>query len=142
MKIGTIVAALVGGIVMFGLGGLVFGMMLNDYFRSNMVEYAGLAKDPPLLWVVFLFNLTWAALIAFVLDYAGRSGWAEGVKVGTIVMFLLSLGIDLDLFAFLNFHKSLAPMVYHILIVSLMGAVTGSVIGLIMEVFNKRTASA
>jgi hypothetical protein len=51
MKIGTLAAALAGGIVMFLLGFLFFGILFAEYFRTNMVEYPGLVKDPPLVWV-------------------------------------------------------------------------------------------
>lgn len=142
MKIGTIAGAVAGGITMFLLGFLVFAVLLEDYFRENMIAYSGLLKDPPVVWAIFLFNLTWAALIAFVLDYAGRSGWAEGAKAGTIVMFLLALGIDLDFFAFMNVHKSVAPIIVHILVISIMGGISGAVIGVVMGLFGRRTADA
>ena len=141
MKIGTLVGALAGGIVMFLLGFLFFGVLLADYFKANMIEYAGLAKDPPLVWAIVLFNLAWGYLIAFVLDYAGRSGWAEGAKTGAIVMFILALGIDLEFHAFMNIHKALAPMLVHILIVTLMGAIAGAVIGWVKGFFDSRTAA-
>lgn len=142
MKIGTIAGAIAGGITMFLLGFVVFAVLLESYFRANMTVYSGLEKDPPVFWAIFLFNLTWAALIAFALDYAGRSGWAEGAKVGTIIMFLLALGTNLDFFAFLNIHKAAAPMIVHTLVVAIMGGVTGAVVGAVMGMFNRKTAEA
>lgn len=137
MKIGTIVAALVGAIVMFGLGFLFFGLLFSEFFKANTVEYAGLAKDPPVIWAIFLFNLAWAYLIAFVLGYAARSGAVDGAKAGAVVMFVIALGIDIEFHAFMNIHKSFAPMLLHILIVTIMGAVGGAVIGLVSGRFNK-----
>ena len=131
MNVRTIIAALAGGVTMFLLGFLFFGLAFAEYFRTNMVEYAGLAKDPPVFWAIFLFNLAWASIIAFVLGYAGRGGWAEGAKVGVIVMFLLGLGANLDFFAFLNIHKSVTPMLVHILLISVIGGLTGAVIGVV-----------
>lgn len=142
MKVGTLVASLAGAVVMFGLGYLFFGLLLADFFKANMVEYAGLAKDPPLVWAIFLFNLAWAWLIAWVLDYGSRSGWGEGAKAGAIIMFILAVGIDLEFHAFMNVHKALAPMLLHILIVTFMGAVAGAVIGLVQGFFGKRSESA
>lgn len=132
------VAAIVGGIVLFLLGYLFFGLLLSDYFKANTVEYAGLVKDPPLIWAIFLFNLAWAALIAFVLQYAGRIGWGEGAKAGAIVMFFIAVGIDLEFHAFMNVHKDFAPMLVHILIVTLMGAIAGAVIGVVAGLFGAK----
>ena len=128
MKLGTLLGALAGGIVMFLLGFVFFAVLFADYFKANTVEYAGLVKDPPLIWAIFLFNLAWAYLIAWAMDYAGRSGWGVGAKAGAIVMFVIALGIDLEFHAFMNIHKEiLAPTLLHILIVTFMGAVAGAV---------------
>ena len=140
MKIGTLVAAIAGGIVMFLLGGLSFGFLLADYFMSNTIEYAGLAKKPASLPLIFLFNVVWAWLIAFVLDYAGRSGWAEGAKAGAIVMFVIGLAINLEYEAFMNLHRSMTPMLVHILLLTIMGTISGAVIGLVLGVFNRKPA--
>jgi hypothetical protein len=136
MKLGTLLGALAGGIVLFLLGFLFFGYLLADYFRANTIEYPGLVKDPPLIWAIFLFNFVWGWLIAFVLEYAGRRGWGEGAKIGAIVMFLLALGSFLQFHAFMNVHKELAPMLAHILVVTFMGAVGGAVIGWVQGFFN------
>lgn len=141
MKIGTLLAALVGGIVMFALGFLLFAVLLDSYFRANTVEYAGLVKDPPVIWAIFLFNVIWAWLIAFVLEYGGRSGWAEGAKAGAIVMFVLGLGITLEFNAFMNMHKELAPVLVQILIVTGMGAIAGAVIGVVQGYFDRKPAT-
>jgi len=141
MKIGTLLAVLVGGIVMFGLGFLFFGWLLASYFQANTIEYAGLVKDPPVVWAIFLFNVIWAWLIAFVLEYGGRSGWGEGAKAGAIVMFVLALGIIVEFHAFMNLHRELAPVLVHILIVTGMGAVAGAVIGVVQGYFNRKPAT-
>lgn len=142
MKIGTILAALAGGIVMFGLGFVFFAVLFATYFQENMIQYPGLMKDPPVIWAIFLFNFVWAWLIALVLDHwAKLSGWGEGAKAGAIVMFVIALGMNLDFYAFLNFHKSLAPVIVHLIIVTVMGAIAGAVIGLVLGYFNKKAVS-
>src|SRR5688572_20630386 len=92
MKIGTVLGAVVGGIVMFLLGFLFFGVLLADFFKANTIVYPGLLKDPPVIALIFLFNLVWAWLISWVLEFAGRSGWGEGARAGAIIMFLIALG--------------------------------------------------
>ena len=142
MKIGTIVAAIVGAIVMFGLGSLFFAVLFSDYFRGNAIQYTGLEKDPPVIWAIFLFNLVWAWLIAYVLEFAGRTGWAEGAKAGAIVMFVLAVGISIEFFAFMNLHKEVAPVIAQILLVTFMGTVTGAVIGFVGSLFNRQATEA
>lgn len=137
MKIGTLLGALAGAIVMFGLGFLFFVVLFGDYFKANMIAYPGLEKDPPVFWAIFSFNLVWAYLIAWAMEYAGRSGWGEGAKAGAIVMFIIVVGLNLEFYSFMNVHKELAPVLLHVLIVTFMGAVAGAVIGLVRGYFNK-----
>lgn len=137
MKIGTLLSALAGGIVMFLLGFLIFGVLLADFFKASMPQYPGLIKDPPVVWAIFLFNLVWAWLIAFVLDYARTSGWAEGAKTGAIVLFAIGLGSDLDHVAFMNVFTSLSPALVHLLVVTFLGAAAGAVIGLVIGYFPR-----
>lgn len=139
MKIGTLLGALAGSIVMFLLGFLLFGLLLSEYFKANTVEYAGLVKDPPMIAMIFIFNLIWAWLIAWVLQYAGRSGWGEGAKAGAIIMFFIALGIDIEFEAFMNLHKSFTPQLLHVLIVTLMGAIAGAVIGMVQSFFHRQS---
>ena len=138
MKIGVLAAALAGGVVMFLLGFLFFGILLAEFFLANMVQYPGLQKDPPLVWAIFLFNLAWAWLIAWVTDKTS-GGWAEGAKAGAIVMFIIALAANLDFLAFLNVHKGLSPMLVHILIVTFTGTVAGAVAGFVLGFFRKKS---
>jgi len=140
MKIGTLLGALAGAVVMFLLGFLFFGVLLSEYFKGNTIQYAGLVKDPPFFAMIFLFNLVWAWLIAFVLDYGGRSGWGEGAKIGAILMFVVTLGIFFEFEAFMNLHKSIAPMLVHLLVATVMGGVVGAVIGMVRGYFNRERA--
>lgn len=142
MKIGTLLAAVAGGIVLFLLGFLFFGVLFFDFFNSNMVQYPGLQKDPPIWWALIAFNIVWAWLIAWVVERSGGTGWAIGAKVGAIVMFVIALGLDLEFHAFMNVHKELAPMLAHMLILAVMGLISGAVIGLVLGYFGREPAAA
>jgi polyferredoxin len=142
MSTGTIVGVIAGSIVMFLLGWLFFGVVFAEYFQANMVQYANLEKNPPVIWAIYLFNLAWAALIGIVLAYGGRSGWAEGAKAGAIVMFVLSAGLNMEFFAFMNLHKDVAPMLVGVLVVTLLGAVSGAVIGAVKAYFERPASTA
>ena len=48
-----ITAAIVGAIVSFLLGWLIYGFLLMDYYTEYSVRYEGLMKDPPELWAYF-----------------------------------------------------------------------------------------
>jgi uncharacterized membrane protein SpoIIM required for sporulation len=137
MKIGTLLAAVAGGIVMFFLGFLFFGILLATFFQNYSVKYEGLMKDPPEVALIFLFNLVWAWLLAIVMDWANIKNLAGGAKSGAVVTFLLSLGVNLQYYAFMNIYTSFVPMVVDVLVVTVMGAIAGAVIALVLGFFGK-----
>lgn len=141
MKIGTLIAALVGGIVFFVLGFLYFGILLGEIMKDNTVHYPGLMREEPFIWAIFLFNLVYAWLISFILEnWRGAVGLAEGATVGAIIMFAVGLAVDVDFYAFMNVYKNVTPVLLHLVGVTVMGAVTGAVIALVQQRFNPRTA--
>ncbi|HEV7643276.1 MAG TPA: hypothetical protein VGO50_04970 [Pyrinomonadaceae bacterium] len=142
MKFGTILAAVAGGLVMFLLGFLFFGILLANFFAEYTVKYQGLMKDPPEISLIFLFNLVWAWLIAFVMEWSGISTITGGVKAGAAIMFALILGVNLQYYAFMNLHTSIVPLVVDVLVVTVMGAVAGAVIALVLGFFNKPKEAA
>ena len=59
-----ITAAIVGAIVSFLLGWLIYGFLLMDYYTAYSVKYEGLMKDPPEFWAYFANGLCWSYLLA------------------------------------------------------------------------------
>jgi len=139
MKLGTLLAAVAGAIVMFLLGFLFFGVLLSGYFSASTIKYAGLVKDPPEFICLFLFNLVWLWLVAFVADYwAGARTFAGGAKVGAIILFCIALGLMLQNCAFMNMYTSVVPMIVYVLVVTVMGTIAGGVTGIVLGFFSKK----
>jgi hypothetical protein len=138
MNLRTIVAAIAGGITLTLVGWLVFGLALMNYFHDHMVQYANLEKNPPDWIPLVLFNIAFGWLIAFVFDYwAGIKTFATGAIGGIAIMVPIVIGIDFQHLAFMNLYKDLMPVVVHILVVAVMGAIAGGVVGLILGRMNK-----
>lgn len=145
MKVSTIVAALVGAVVMFLLGWLFFGVLLSSYMEANIpkaVKDSGMMRAQPEFICLFLFNLVWAWLLAIIFDYwAGVRDFIRGAKIGALIMFLLALGVNLQYCAFMNYHDNWTMIIIDILVVAVMGAITGGVMGLVLGYFNKPTTT-
>ena len=138
MKLSTILGAIAGGIAMFLVGYLFFGFLFADFFMANSNQYPGLMKDPPNVLLIFLFNLVWAWIIAFVMEYSIREvSPIGGAILGAVLMFAIALGMDIEYEAFMNMHKSFVPLIAHMVIVAFMGALAGIVIAMIHRKFNR-----
>ena len=139
MLMRVLAATVVGGITIFVLGFLIYGMLLDPYMKANMVEYAGLIKDPPGWAALVGANMANALLFAFIFDkWAGIKTFVGGLKGGAIIMFLISVSLDLQFMAFMNLWKGgPLPVVVDIIGATVLGALAGGVIGAVLGMMNK-----
>ena len=85
----------VGGIVMFILGYLIFQTLFAGFYEANAGTATGVARDARLLLPWILGTLSLAALVTLAIGWSGASSVTEGFKIGATVGFLIWLGIDL-----------------------------------------------
>ncbi len=139
MLMRVLAATVVGGITIFVLGFLIYGLLLDPYMKANMVEYAGLIKDPPGWAALVGANMANALLFAYIFDkWAGIKTFVGGLKGGAIIMFLISLTLDLQFLAFMNLWKGgPLPIVVDIIGATVLGALAGGVIGAVLGMMNK-----
>ena len=136
MNIRVLVATLVGGITLFLLGWLIFGILLMDFFKANMHSYAGLMKEPPNFVGLIVFNLAFAWLFAFIFDYWAKiRTFAGGLKGGALIMLPITIAIDFQYLAFMNLHLSYTPIIVDIIASTALGAIVGGVIALVLGKF-------
>lgn len=73
-----IVGTATGGIVYFFLGFVFYAIIFEDFFMSNMGSATGVPKGEDMqYWPLVLGNMSWAALLTYVIQR-----WA---KVGSFV---------------------------------------------------------
>ena len=143
MLVRVLAATVAGGIAMFALGFVIYGVLLDPYLKANMVQYTGLIKEPmPDMVPLAAANLANAFLYAFIFDkWAGIKTFVGGLKGGAILALLMALVMDLNFFAFMNLMKGYTPVLVDLLGATVMGCLAGGVIGLVLGLMNKRAAS-
>ncbi len=139
----VLVATLAGAIVMFLLGYLIFGVLLNSYMTANVMQYAGMMKNPPNFIMLIVANLALAWLLAFVADYwAGIRNFASGLKLGALITFPMIIWSVLRFEAFMDLYIGFVPIIVNVLAATLMGAIAGGVIGLVLGMVDKKQTTA
>ncbi len=94
------IGTLVGGVVMFLLGYLIFATVFANFYAANEVE--GVARDAPIYWAQVLGTFGLAALVTLALGWSGASSIGEAFKIGAIVGFLVWFGVDFILYGVRN----------------------------------------
>lgn len=141
MNIRVLLAAIVGAIVMFGLGYAIFGVALASFIKENTIQYPGLMKEPmPDMVPLILSNFVFAWLYAFIFDqWAGIKTFVGGALAGISIAIPLTLAIDLQYLAFMNIYKSLTIILVDVIAVAVMNGITGGIMGFILGKMSPKT---
>lgn len=121
-----------GGITLFVLGYLIYGLATVDFFAANAGSATGVDREAPLLWAIALGELSLAALVTLAVGKVGASTIGAGFKVGAIVGFLVWFGVDFIFYGVTNLSNLTATIVdplIAIVQIGIGGAVIAAVLG-------------
>lgn len=133
-------AALVGALVSFLLGWIVYGMLMMEFYKANTTVYEGLMKDPPVLWAIFIGNLCTATLLSWIYSKMGIKTFMKGATTGLWVGFLLTAWFYAFSHAFMNLYSTKLTIA-DLVVSSLFTAVIGGLIASILGMGNKPAAT-
>ncbi len=106
MNTRVVIAAIVGGIASFVLGGIVYGVLgLDAFMKSHTVHYDGLMMpmDSTMLIHVFIGGLCNSLLLAYIFaNWAKIKDFNGGMKAGALIGLLMTLGFDIFMKGYMN----------------------------------------
>ena len=100
-----VIAGLIGGIVAFILGFLLYGMALSIFFESNQGSATGVnrADGEMVWWAMVVGHLAYGFLIAIIFGrWANISTFVTGAKAGAVIGGLIALAYDMILYGSTN----------------------------------------
>ena len=126
------IGTLVGGVIVFAAGYLIFELGFGDFYAANAGSATGVERDPQLQWAVALGALSYAALVTLAIgSRAGSLNIVAGVKIGAVVGFLLWFTVDFTLYGITNV-ANLTRTVVDPLLELVHGGITGGVIAVVL----------
>lgn len=128
----SLTGALVGAIVLYATGYLIFDLAFAKFYSTNVGSATGVERDDQLVWAMLVANLTYGALITFVIE--NRTGIlliGEGAKIGAIVGFLLWCTVDFVYYGTTNI-ANLTRTVVDPLLEAVHGGIGGTVIAAVL----------
>jgi hypothetical protein len=121
---------IVGGIVLYIVGYLIFSMAFASFYAANTGSATGVDRESEVMWAVVLGAFAYAALICYTMGRRGVSGLGEGFMVGAIVGFLLWACADFTLYGVENV-SNLTRTVVDPLLEIVHGGIGGATIALV-----------
>jgi hypothetical protein len=135
-----LIGTLVGGIALFLLGYLLYGMLLMNFFTQHSHAPAGADKAMSDLvwWALILGNLGTGALLTYVFLKLGNvNSFGSGAGIGAAVGFFSSLGNDLVRYATEN-GSDLTGVFADIVVFTVMCAIAGGIIVAVLGMGKKK----
>ncbi|HYJ92036.1 MAG TPA: hypothetical protein VEV84_12050 [Pyrinomonadaceae bacterium] len=140
MIIRVVAAAFAGSLVFFGLGYVLFGIVLDPVMKNYMNQFPGFMKEPmPDIIPLYLWNFAMAFLFAFVFEkWANIRTFRAGINGGFILMLLTVLILDLQYLAFTNVWKGYVGLLIDVVAATALGTIAAGVVGLVLGIMNKK----
>jgi len=126
-----VLATVAGGVTLFVLGGLLYGLLLADFFESHSA--ANTMRETPIWWALIIGELLLAALVTLIFGrWASISTPLGGLKAGAIIGLLLAAAINFTMFAVSTVFVDPTAGVVDAVVSAIRLGIGGAVIGLVL----------
>jgi uncharacterized membrane protein len=128
----TLAAIIVGVVVLYLTGWLIFDKLFASYYAANAGSATGVDRADRIIWAMAVGYVAYAYLIVFAMRYRpGAGSIGKGVVVGATVGFLIWATVDFILYGITNLHN-LNVTIVDPLLELVHGGISGAVIALVM----------
>ncbi len=123
-----LIGSVAGGVAFFLVGGLIYQVILGNFYEANLGSAIGVLREAPIWWALIVAQLAWGAVVTYVFLYAGVATALGGLKTGAIFGLLLGLALSFDLYAVTNWSNTTVAFVEPF-VSAVRTALAGAVIG-------------
>ncbi len=135
-----VVSGIVGGVVSFFAGYLIYGLALMSFFTANHGTATGVmrASTDMVWWALIAGNLFYGLTISYIFNrWANIRSLGAGLGAGFIIGLLMTAGSDLVMYGTANISNLNGTLV-DILCGAVMTAITGAAVGLMNGMGQKQ----
>lgn len=139
-----LMGTLAGGIALFFLGYLFYGVLFMGFFEANQGTATGVMKEDMQLvwWALILGNLALGALLSYIfLKWANISTFGSGAQAAAVIGLLTSLSWDMISLATTNIG-TLTGALADVAVFTVMCAIAGGVVGMVLGMGKEPAAAA
>jgi hypothetical protein len=135
-----ITGTLIGTIVYFVVGWIVFEFMLGSYTNANTTQIVGFKKNEQesSIVLIILSCTAYAMLLSSLILYWIKTplNFKEGFKLGAIIGILVATMTDTYWYGTSNFYNNATPMILDIISASITVGIMGGAISLVLLNFK------
>jgi hypothetical protein len=132
-----LLGSLVGGIVLFFLGYLLFGILLAGFFEANQGSATGVNRESFDFVALAIGQFAWGGVLTLLIDWKKASTPVDAAKTAATAGVLFFLGIDLTLYATSNLWNLTATLA-DVVVATILFGITGAIISMVV---GRKTAA-
>ncbi len=121
-----LVGGVVGGVVLFLVSWVVWGILLKDFMIANYNQ-CFMNKDM-IWWALIVSNIAVGLLFSTVFSWAKTSGIVDGAKGAAIIGCLVTVFIDLQFYAMSSMFNGIGIVAVDILLSTVVFAIGGAAV--------------
>ena len=123
-----LVGGVVGGVVLFLVSWVVWGILLKDYMIANYNQ-CFMNKDI-IWWALIVSNIAVGLLFSTVFSFTDKSGIVHGIKAAAVIGFLMERREDWNLLWWLMLQRfGYRQIMYYVVLRSIATALRGPFVG-------------
>ena len=126
-----LIGTVVGTIVLYLLGMLIWQMLFVDFFEANAGSAMGVDREAPIIWSMVLGTACYGLLLTLGLESTGKKTLGGGLVVGAVVGGLIWGTADFILYGITNL-STLTGAVADAVLEAVRGAIAGAVAALVL----------
>ena len=124
-----LLGGIVGSVLFFLLGWVIYGILLKDFMASNYNQSVYRPTEDTIWWAMIASNLGWGFILSFVLNWANVTNALSGAKLAAIIGFLLAVSVDLGFYAMTTMITNLTAVLVDIIVYIVMSGIIGATVG-------------
>ncbi len=127
---------IVGGILFFLLGWLIYGMLLMDFMNNHTGAAGNVSRSEPDFLYLAIGNLAMGFLLAYIFVKSNVNSMAGGFITGGVLGLLMSVGYDCMIYGTTTVISKTA-MAADVAVSTVMTAIAGAVVAMVMGMGKK-----
>jgi hypothetical protein len=125
-----LVGGLIGAILYFLLGWLVYGILLADFMNQYSNSACARPMEEMQMPFMIISNLGFGFLLSYIFSkWANITTFSGGAMAGATVAFLTSLSYDCGIYAMSTMMNNVMGVVVDVVLWTILSAIVGGVIG-------------
>ena len=126
-----VIGSVVGTVVLYALGMLIWTVMFADFFAANAGSATGVEREAMIIWSVVVGTLFYGILLTLGLEVSGKKTIAGGLLVGAVVGVGIWGTADFTHYGIANLDNLTATIADTVL-EGVRGAITGAVVAVVL----------